>query len=221
MKMLKFGLLAGLVLGATVLPLRNQYALSQAHDYGRGLMVVIESLYKVKLNDGSSGNLGKCPDPNNCPAVVPGSLILSPISIPPKPWFFIVSNRNPQLALNAYGGARHNAPVKLHNGCDFNNLDCLWALNSDGMIVSVRNPFLGLNALNGAKHLGDLALREDCDSFNPDCTWSVSNGMILSNRNHQLAINGYGGAKHLGAFKLHNGCAADNPDCTFTFIRID
>ena len=220
---LKNKLLLGIFIVTGLFLFHKNHVLSQSNALGEGIMKVIHSIYNIQTRDGSSsGNLGKCPDPNNCPTVIPGTLNLVPRNeIPPKPWFFIVSNRNPELALNAYGGAKHNAPVKLHNNCDFSNPDCLWAFTVDGMIVSVKNPFLSLNALNGAKHLGDLALREDCLSSNPDCTWSINNGMILSDKNRRLAINGYGGAQHLGPLKLHNACDARNPDCTFTFIRID
>lgn len=83
----------------------------------------------------------------------------------------ITSDKDPNLAINAIDGARHNGPIALHQECRNDNPDCLWYY-SQGMLVSAKDTSLAVNALNGARHLGDLVLRSDCNSSNPDCTWT-------------------------------------------------
>jgi hypothetical protein len=129
--------------------------------------------------------------------------------------FMIFSDRNSNLAVNALNGAKHLAPIALHQECRSDNPDCLWIFR-DGMLISARDQNLAINALNGARHLGDLALHSGCNSSNPDCTWTYRNGMFVSDRDPNLAINALNGAKHLGELKLHNACESSNPDCTWT-----
>jgi hypothetical protein len=128
----------------------------------------------------------------------------------------ILSDTNPGLALNAYGGARHLGPLRLVAGCPEKNTDCTWTFR-DGMIISDSDPTLAIHARGGAQHLGELWLHNNCKPDNPDCTWTFRDGMIISNRNPNLAINAYGGARHLTEPKLVANCPPKNPDCTWTY----
>lgn len=131
----------------------------------------------------------------------------------------LLSDRNSGLAMNAYGGAVHLAPLKLVNNCTSDNPDCTWTYK-DGMILSDRNPALAVNAYGGAVYGASLRLYSGCTSSNPDCTWTLKNGMFVSDRNPALAINAFDGAVHGADLRLHNGCTADNPDCTFTLDHV-
>jgi len=39
----------------------------------------------------------------------------------------ILSNTDPGLAINAWGGAQHGTVLRLHNGCRPNLPDCTWS----------------------------------------------------------------------------------------------
>lgn len=105
----------------------------------------------------------------------------------------LVSQHNPNLAVNAWDGAKSGTLLRLQNGCAVTNLDCAWSFRS-GMIVSERNPRLAIGAWNGAKAGTLLRLDERCQPSNPDCTWTFHNGMFVSNRDQNLAIAASGGA---------------------------
>lgn len=130
----------------------------------------------------------------------------------------IVSQRNPELAVNAWNGARHGGDVILHAGCRPDNPDCTWTYRN-GMLLSDRNPNLAINAWNGARHGGELRLHQGCVPTNPDCTWTLRNGMFISDRNPSLAINAWNGARHRTVLRLHNACRPDNPDCTWSWKK--
>src|SRR5260370_13647017 len=44
----------------------------------------------------------------------------------PADGLMITSQRNPQLAINAWNGARHGGDLRLHQGCRPDNPDCTW-----------------------------------------------------------------------------------------------
>jgi hypothetical protein len=128
------------------------------------------------------------------------------------------SDKDPALSINAWGGAKHGAELRLHNGCTPANPDCTWTFRN-GMIVSDRDPTLAINAWNGAQHGTQLRLFKGCTPTNPDCTWTYRRGRLVSDRDPSLAINAWGGAQHGAELRLHNACALDNPDCTWSIFR--
>lgn len=125
----------------------------------------------------------------------------------------ILSDRDPTLALNAYGGAHDGGDVKLWSNCPTNNPDCLW-IYRQGMLLSARNPNLAIRG--SATNIGSLSLSSSCTPTNLDCTWVWSKGLLYSGRGNAFMINAYGGATHLGALVVNSACAEDNPDCTWT-----
>ena len=143
-------------------------------------------------------------------------LLTGVVNTPAQAQENIVSDKNAALAINAWGGARHGAEIKLHNDCPTSNPDCTW-IYRDGMLISGRDPTLAINAWGGAKHGTELRLHEECRPDNPDCTWTFRDGMFVSNRDQSLAINAWDGARYGRMLRLHNECSPDNPDCTWKF----
>jgi hypothetical protein len=131
----------------------------------------------------------------------------------------IVSDRNPALGVNAYGGAHHEGDLKLVNNCSVGLTDCAW-LYRNGMLLSATNPNLAVNAYGGARHGGPLKLVDNCSADNTDCTWTYRAGMFFSDTDPGLAINAYGGAAHGTNLQLVNNCSPSNPDCTWTYRNV-
>jgi hypothetical protein len=84
----------------------------------------------------------------------------------------LVSARNQQLAINAWGGAANGVILRLHEACQPSNPDCTWT-RRDGMYVSDSNPSLAINAWDGALHGAVLRLSAACRPQNSDCTWTL------------------------------------------------
>src|SRR5262245_65725112 len=61
----------------------------------------------------------------------------------------ILSLRDQTLAINAWDGARHGTVLRLHNGCQADNPECLW-IQRDKMLVSARYQQLATNGRRGA-----------------------------------------------------------------------
>ena len=147
--------------------------------------------------------------------VIAGVLLASSVQAGGE--MMIMSDRDPSLAINAWGVAKHGTVLRLHNACELANPDCTW-IYRNGMLLSSRDPSLAINAWGGAKHGTTLRLHNGCKSSNPDCTWTIhKDGMIVSNRDPSLAINAWGVAKHGTILRLHNACEASNPDCVWAF----
>ena len=130
----------------------------------------------------------------------------------------LLSDTNPNLAMNAYGGAANGVALKLVNNCPPNNTDCTWTLHT-GMLLSDTNSGLAMNAYGGAVNGTELKLVNNCPPNNTDCTWTLRKGMLLSDTNSGLAMNAYGGAVNGAALKLVNNCPPNNTDCTWTLHR--
>lgn len=147
-------------------------------------------------------------------------MLLRPDRLSADAGFMLMSDRDPHLAINAWGGAAHGTVLRLHNGCVETNPDCTWTYRN-GMLLSNRDPSLAINAWGGAGHGTVLRLHNGCQPTNPDCTWKYQNGMWLSDRNPSLAINAWGGAAHGTTLQLNNSCQASNPDCVWRQVPID
>ena len=93
---------------------------------------------------------------------------------PPSPsnGEMIVSDRDHNLAINAWNGAQFGTVLRLHNACKPDNPDCTWTYHN-GMLISDRDPNLAINAWNGAQFGTVLRLHNACKPDNPDCTWNV------------------------------------------------
>jgi hypothetical protein len=128
----------------------------------------------------------------------------------------LVSDTNPTLAVNAFGGAANGTVLKLVNNCTPDNTDCTWSFRN-GMLVSDSNPSLAINAFGGAANGTALKLVNNCTPDNSDCTWSFRNGMLVSDTNPGLAINAFGGAANGTMLKLVNNCTPNLTDCTWTY----
>jgi hypothetical protein len=148
-----------------------------------------------------------------------GTMVAFSALVPAQAQWVIESGRDRNLAINAWGGAKHGTVLRLHEDCNSNNPDCTWHVVTSRtgrhMIVSDRNPDLAINAWGGATQGTVLRLHNTCRPDNPDCTWHSTGGMIVSDRNPNLAINAWGGAKHGTVLRLNNTCRPDNPDCTW------
>jgi hypothetical protein len=91
----------------------------------------------------------------------------------------LVSDTNPKLAVNAFGGAADGTVLKLVNNCTPDNTDCTWSF-LNGMLVSDTNPKLAVNAFGGATDGTVLKLVNNCTTNRTDCTWTYRIGMLLS-----------------------------------------
>lgn len=83
----------------------------------------------------------------------------------------IVSNTNPSLVWNAYGGAREGAEITLVNNCQPSLTDCTWTVRPDGLIVSNTNPQLAVKADGGVSHGAPLKLAPNCTPRLDGCRW--------------------------------------------------
>lgn len=131
--------------------------------------------------------------------------------------FMIVSDRDPNLAVNAYGGAQEGTLLRLARGCTADNGDCTWSYKN-GMLLSGRDGTLAVNAWGGATNGGQLLLTRYCTPDNPDCTWTYHLGRFISDTDSSLAINAYGGAAELAELRVMTACTQypNHPDCTWT-----
>lgn len=126
----------------------------------------------------------------------------------------LISNRDPGLAINAWGGARDGTLVRLHNGCRGDNADCTWSYRG-GLLVSDRAPGLAIKAVNVADG-AQLMLTSGCQRATRGCGWSYRDGMFVSDADPSLAISAWGGARYGTSLRLSSACRASNPDCTWS-----
>jgi hypothetical protein len=137
----------------------------------------------------------------------------------------IVSDTNPTLAWNAYGGAKHGADITLVNNCRPHLTDCTWTVRPDGLIVSNTNPQLAVNAYGGAKGLAPLKLVNNCAPELDGCKWvtlawpgAPIQISPVNNPSVQLQVNAYGGADHGTRLKIVSNCPPGNTDCAWTLL---
>ena len=60
----------------------------------------------------------------------------------------LLSNGDPGLAINAWGGAKHGTVLRLYRGCLPSNPDCTWTY-LNGMLISDSDATLAINAWGG------------------------------------------------------------------------
>lgn len=126
----------------------------------------------------------------------------------------LFSNRDRSLAINAWGGAGPNVPLRLHNGCRPDNRDCLWTYRG-GLLQSDSNLGLSVRAEN-VSHGAALKLVTGCHRELRECTWTYRDGMFVSDADPSLAINAWGGARYGTTLRLSRDCRPNNPDCTWS-----
>ena len=129
----------------------------------------------------------------------------------------LVSNRDPALAINAWGGARDGTPLRLHNGCRADNGACAWTYRG-GLLISDGAPGLAIRAVRLADG-GALVLAGGCQRTTPGCGWTYRDGMFVSDANPSLAIAAWGGARYGTTLRLSSACRSSNPDCTWSRPR--
>jgi hypothetical protein len=128
----------------------------------------------------------------------------------------IMSAMDPAYAINAAGGARFGAILKVNSQCTRSNPDCTWTYRR-GMFVSDRDPSLAINAWGGANNTSTLALHNACTSSNTDCTWTQPLVMFTGDVVNELAFNAMSGAREGAQLGLHVACTGANRDCGFTY----
>jgi hypothetical protein len=130
----------------------------------------------------------------------------------------LVSDRNPALAINAWGGAVFGTTLRVVTGCTAANPDCTWTYNR-GQFLSDRNRALAINAWGGAANNVVMRLHNACNPNLNDCTFTAAGVMLSSAPNPMLHWNAYGGAALGNPIKLMSACEGNNPDCTWTFKK--
>ena len=129
----------------------------------------------------------------------------------------LVSNRDPALAINAWGGARDGTPLRLHNGCRADNGACTWTYRG-GLLISDGAPGLAIKAVSLTDGAA-LVLADGCQRTTPGCGWTYRDGMFVSDANPALAIAAWGGARYGTTLRLSSACRSSNPDCTWSRPR--
>ncbi len=140
----------------------------------------------------------------------------------------IVSDSDPTLAWNAYGGAKHGTDITLVSGCQPHLTDCTWTVRNDGLIVSNTNPHLAVNAYGGVHHGAPLRLVNNCAPELDGCAWwgsesagwpspGTSSMLYSAETTREFAINAYGGARHGTELHLVRNCPIGNTDCMWRF----
>jgi hypothetical protein len=130
----------------------------------------------------------------------------------------IVSDADPSLSINAFGGAVFGTTLKVMQGCMRSNPDCTWTY-SKGQFLSDRNQALAVNAFGGAANGTVLKLHNACNPNLTDCTWTIPNIMISDRGNTALKWNAFGGPALGTPIRLHQDCNENLTDCTWTLKK--
>jgi hypothetical protein len=134
----------------------------------------------------------------------------------------ITSDANPQLAVNAFGGASARNPVVLHIACAATNPDCRWKY-THGMLLSERDNRFAINVASTVQSGAGLQISDPnaCQFTNPTCTWTFRDGMFLLDANTALGVNTAGGtARSVRQLLLNSSCVSTSPECTWDFERM-
>ena len=127
----------------------------------------------------------------------------------------IVSDADPSLAINAWGGAGEGVVLRLNSTCTSSNTSCTWTY-SHGEFLSDANPSLAINS-SGGGHPGEtLKITSACTTSNTSCTWTMHRAMFFSNTGTTLAWNAWGGATEGASVRLSDICSRTNTSCTWT-----
>jgi hypothetical protein len=124
----------------------------------------------------------------------------------------LVSAVDPRKAINAWGGARAGAQLRITHWCTSDNPDCTWTY-SRGRFRSDNNLDLAMGFTSGAVSGSSLDLRNVANSGN----LYVSNVMLTPHYRATLALNAWGGATFGNYLRLTDLCQASNPDCLWSF----
>jgi hypothetical protein len=139
--------------------------------------------------------------------------------------FMITSDKDPSLALNAYGGAVHNGPLKMYRGCPWENSSCTWTYRN-GMIISDADPSLALRVSGTAPSEGQaLELDRFCTTTsvpNRLCLWLIRDGHFVSEADVDYAIGfADNNPVHGSDPVMRDACTSSNSDaCTFTMQSV-
>lgn len=127
----------------------------------------------------------------------------------------IVSDADPSLAINAWGGAGEGVVLRLNNTCTTSNTSCTWTY-SHGEFLSDANLSLAINSWGGGHPGETLKLTSSCSASNTSCTWTMHRAMFFSNIGTTLAWNAWGGATEGAYVRLSDICSRTNTSCTWT-----
>jgi hypothetical protein len=144
--------------------------------------------------------------------------------------FMILSDADPTLAVNAYGGAVEGGALKLNRACTISNPDCTWTYQR-GMLVSDKDPTLAIkmsitSSGKGILRLAKAALDDepvgtyDCTPQNSDCTWTWRNGQFENDHRPNNHMNAHGGAVDLADVVPSTACTATNNSCNWTMPNV-
>jgi hypothetical protein len=121
--------------------------------------------------------------------------------------FEILAGGSALLAVNAYGGPSDGGPLKLYQGCPWENPACTWTYRG-GLIVSDADPNIGIST-SATPTDGELLTQSArCGlAFPPaSCKWIWRAGHLVSALNPNLAIYASGGAVHGADLILNKNC---------------
>jgi len=125
--------------------------------------------------------------------------------------FMIVSEADPTLALNAYGGAVANGPVKLYRGCTWDNPACTWTYRHGALLSDDTNNALGIRLAASAPDNDPLILSGSCAvplTAPAGCKWYYRDGRFINEDNHDFAIGVTDGPSHGSVVKGRDACTS-------------
>jgi hypothetical protein len=135
--------------------------------------------------------------------------------------FMIVNSGNPGLAVNAYGGAYDGGPLKLYQGCWWENGACTWTYRN-GMLFSDHDPKIAIkssdNPVDGEALVQSARCMPRIGVAPTSCKWIYKDGRFISAANPNLAI--YARGKHGADLVLDSGCVtSSSANCRFVIQR--
>ena len=151
--------------------------------------------------------------------------------LPSAHGFMILSDGDPTLAVNAYGGATDGGMLRMHRDCTIGNPDCTWTYQR-GMLVSDSDPTLAImrfqNGPGGGYflRLAKAALVDSpagaypCTPNNRECTWTYKLGQFELDADRTYHLNARGGATHLAEVGVSPACTATNGSCLWTLPNV-
>jgi hypothetical protein len=144
--------------------------------------------------------------------------------------FMILSDGDPTLAVNAYGGATDGGILRMNRACTITNPDCTWTYQR-GMLVSDKDPTLAIKRVRTSDNkwilrLARAALRVNpsepgtCTPSNGECTWSYKLGQFELDADRSYRLNARGGANDLAEVGVSPACTTANNSCMWTMPNV-
>lgn len=128
----------------------------------------------------------------------------------------LVSNRDRSLAINAWGGLRDGAPLRLHNACRPDNPDCNWNYRGGQIFSTQKDGVPYFIKATDLRHGAELVVARDCPRDARGCGWVYRDGLFVSDKDASLAIVAWDGARFGTTLRLSKSCTPSNRDCTWS-----